>query len=171
MEIVDNEGCTSDYGIKYLKEKFWFPIITKSKYQLMDKKYIELKKYLIEFYNTQPIDTHLYWMNENINGLSDSPITIKKLVFVKRVCYGCGISYEVPHLYGNIIVNMKLYTYDGYLCKGRWCECGNNCRKSELKMIKNIDHDYFSWNLYIVEKACPIPFYMEYIKMKNLHYE
>ena len=58
-DIPDEEIMTSKS--LSIDKRYWYPKMQKSKFQCNDAIYIELKNYLINFYNSQPKTQFLYW--------------------------------------------------------------------------------------------------------------
>lgn len=138
---------------------YWYPIKHKSKWQINDKKYFYLKKYLINFYKIFP-NHFLNWNEKKI-----LPISIDYLKFVCSSCNCCGTLYEVPEFNGEILIKDQKYKYQGYISGKRWCEGDNNKKISDNEILNKIKSSNFFIRLLILDG--PILIVNQCIDLKN----
>jgi len=149
-ELPDSQNI----DVSFMKDRFWYPIVHKSKYQDIDKPYQAIKNFLTDFY-TKHENTWLSWTK-----YEDCPITIDKLDYDSGGCFGCGILYEVPSFSGKIRYEGNVYDYNGTIYGERWCQY-DSCTKttpSHEEMIKRINSPDFLFKLDI--SNCPTAMFL-----------
>jgi hypothetical protein len=158
-DIPDEEIMTSES--LSIDKRYWHPKMQKSKFQCNDTIYIELKNYLINFYNTQPKTQFLYWApisegESNDLDAGNCPITIEYLNFVRGECGDCGIICEIAEFGGNILINDTEYEYEGHTGIDRWCErdyLKTNTKMSDIDILDKLKYKEILFKLYVL--GCP----------------
>jgi len=149
--IPDQEICPCEH----MKNRHWFPNFRKTRYQDIDTKYQDFKKFLIDFFINGSDNTWLQWTSQE-----DAPITISRLDIESSGCCSCGVTCEVPCFAGKIRYEGKEYDYDCGVMRGyRWCECGREWETrtttfcTEEEMLETLKESEFLLEIYI--KNCP----------------